>query len=85
MNTDKIEFTVLADEEKVLRQVIEEINSKYNSDYELIDHKRYEVGLGRISVSPEHVKPEILFKMGQRYEILRTKIKINYDYPSKLR
>ena len=79
MESNKVEFTVLADDKEALEKAIKDVNLQSKSDYELVSYESGEVGLCRISVSFNNVKPEFLFLMGKRYEILRKKTKLNFD------
>jgi hypothetical protein len=78
MELNKVEFTVLADDKEAIEIAIKDVNLQSKSDYELVSYKSGEVGLCKISVSSENIKPEFLFMMGKRYEILRKKIPLNF-------
>ncbi len=76
--SEKIQFTVLADDEEALRKAIADVNLQSKSDYQLIHHKQREVGLGTIEVSKDKIIPEFLFMMGKRYWIYYEKLKGNF-------
>lgn len=78
MESNKIEFTVIADDKNALIIALNEINLQSGSNYVLIKFVRHEVGLATISVDTDKIKPEFLFLMGRRYEIFREKPKLNF-------
>lgn len=79
MESSKIEFTVLADDKEAIEIAIKDVNLQSNSDYELVSYKSGEVGLCKISVSSWNIKPEFLFMMGKKYEVIRKKTMLNFD------
>lgn len=72
MESNKIKFTVAADDKDALEKAIREINLQSNSDYKLVLHELDEVGLGVIEVSKDKIDPAFLFKMGFKYRIFST-------------
>lgn len=78
-NSNKVQFTVTADDKKALERAINYVNLQSGSDYELINHESHEVGLGTIQVSRDKIQPEFLFMMGLRYHTICKPLKINFS------
>ncbi len=79
MGLNKIEFVIFADDKEAVESAIKDVNLQSKSDYEIVSYESGEVGLCTISVSQINIKPEFLFMMGKRYEILRKKTKLNFE------
>ncbi|HRD82846.1 MAG TPA: hypothetical protein PLL53_18930 [Saprospiraceae bacterium] len=79
MESNKIQFTVAADDQAALERAISYVNLQSESDFSLIKYEMHEVGLGTIEVSADKIKPEFLFLMGHRYKTLCKTTTLNFS------
>lgn len=78
LSKNDVTFSVQADDPIALEKAINYVNLITKSNYRILSFKQLEVGIAKISIGKEEMSPENIFMLGKRYEILRTKPKLNF-------